>query len=375
LSGDLDCDLLVVGAGPSGCVVAERAASVLGLRVLVVERRPYVAGACHDRVHESGVLIHEHGPHYFRSDDRGLVAYLSRFTKWIPARYEVRSSVDGRLLPFPINLTTLEEFFGVALDAESGRALLAAKALPIGTPRNSEELVLSRVGRELYEAFYLGYTRKQWGRHPRALDAAVCGRIPVRFDRNASYVDAPFQRMPARGYTALFRRMLDHPAIRVRLGVDFRALRDATSPRAVVYTGPLDEYFDCRLGRLPWRSLRFEHRLHEREWVQPCVQINYPGEEPHTRTFEIKHVTGERHPRTVVTTEYPAADGEPYYPVPGPESAATQRAYRALADAEERAGRVFFTGRLATYAYLNSDQAMLAALATFERLKAALAAA
>lgn len=373
MSGDLACDLLVVGAGPSGCVVAERAASVLGLRVLVVERRAHIAGNCFDRVHESGVFIHEYGPHYFRADDDALIAYLSRFTAWTPGDYRVQCRIGSSSYPFPINLTTLERFFGRPLDADGARALLAAKAEPIAEPRNSEEFVLSRVGRELYEAFYLGYTLKQWGRHPRELDASVCGRIPIRFDRDERYVDAPFQKMPARGFTELFRRMLDHPRIRVLLGTDFRDLHEL-EPRAVVHCGPVDEYFEHRCGRLPWRSLRFEHRVYEgEEYRQPCVQINYPGAEPYTRTVEIKHLTGQRHPSTVVTYEYPQATGDPYYPVPGAESAAIYRAYRELAAVEERERRVFFTGRLATYRYLNSDQAMLGALATFERLRAALA--
>lgn len=366
-------DLLIVGAGPSGCVIAERAASLLGLSVLVIDRRGHVAGNCFDHVDGNGVLLHDYGPHYFRASDEALVAYLSRFTDWIPGNYRVRCHLRGELFPFPINLTTLEKFFGTELDEASARALLRDRAERIDNPRNSEELVLSRVGRELYEAFYLGYTTKQWGRHPRELDPSVCGRIPVRFDRDDRYVDAPFQQMPAAGYTAMFRAMLRHPRIEIRLNVDYRDLRRELSPRlATVYCGPLDEYFDHRLGRLPWRSLRFEHRPLEVEYAQPCVQINYPGTELHTRTVEIKHVTAQKLPSTVVTYEYPVAQGDPYYPVPGPESAALFAGYRKLAEAEARERRVFFTGRLASYRYINTDEAMSQALATFERLREAL---
>ncbi len=364
------CDLLVVGAGPSGCVVAERAASELDLHVRILERRPHIAGNCFDHRNADGLLVHDYGPHYFRACDPALVAYLSRFTDWIPGNYRVRALVRGELLPFPINLTTLERFFGRSLTPESAGALLRARAEPIAMPANSEELVLSRVGRELYEAFYLDYTRKQWGRHPSELAPGVCGRVPVRLDRDDRYVDAPFQQMPARGYTALFRRMIDHPRIELRLGVDYRDARKVERPRlATVYCGPLDEYFDHRLGALPWRSLRFEERSFDAEFVQPCVQINYPDERPYTRTVEIKHVTAERHPRTVVTTEFPQAVGDPYYPVPGRESAALQRRYLELAAEEERQRRVFFTGRLAAYRYINTDEAVAAALATFERLR------
>jgi len=367
-------DLLVVGAGPSGCVVAERAAELLGLEVLVIDRRQHLAGNCFDRLHSSGVLIHEYGPHYFRTGSASLVAYLSRFTDWLAADYRVVCEWRGEHYPFPINLTTLEKFFGRELTPSSAAALLKAKALPIAAPANSEEYVLSRVGRELYEAFYLDYTIKQWGRHPRELDPSVCGRIPVRLDRDHRYSDAAFQRMPARGYTEMFRRMLDHPRIQVRLGTDFDDLRRSQPPpRATVYCGPLDEYFDHRFGRLPWRSLHFEHVARDVEFSQPCVQINFPDRRAHTRTVEIKHVTGQRHPATVVTFEYPRAEGEPYYPVPGPESRALYERYRELAQREERERNVYFTGRMATYRYMNSDEAMLLALETFERLRSGLA--
>ena len=366
-------DLFVVGAGPSGCAIAERAASELGLSVLVVERRHHVAGNCHDRVDSNGVLVHDYGPHYFRASDPALVEYLSRFTDWIPGNYRVRCRVGGVDYPFPINLTTLERFFGLELTPETARELLRSQAEPFDPPANSEELVLSRVGRRLYEAFYLGYTLKQWGRHPRELDPSVCGRIPVRFDRDDRYVDAPFQKMPAKGYTALFRAMLDHPRIEVRLGADYRDLRREMAPRlATVYCGPLDEYFERRLGALPWRSLHFEHQALDVEYAQPCVQINFPGDEPYTRTVEIKHVTGQTHPTTVVTREYPRAQGDPYYPVPGPESAALYARYRELAEREEREKKVFFTGRLAAYRYINTDEAVLQALAAFERMRPAL---
>ena len=368
-------DLLVVGAGPSGCVVAERAAELLGLDVLVIDRRKHLAGNCFDRAHSSGVAIHEYGPHYFRTGSASLVAYLTRFTDWLAADYRVVCELRGEHYPFPINLTTLEKFFGLELTPVAAAALLQAKAWPIAAPTNSEEYVLSRVGRELYEAFYLDYTTKQWGRHPRQLDPSVCGRIPVRLNRDHRYTDAPFQKMPARGYTEMFRRMLDHPRIQVRLGTDFDDLRRSLPPprRATVYCGPLDEYFDHRLGRLPWRSLHFEHVARDVELSQPCVQINFPDRRPYTRAVEIKHVTGQRHPATVVTYEFPQAGGEPYYPVPGPESRGLYERYRELAQREEREHKVFFTGRMATYRYMNSDEAMLLALETFERLRGALA--
>ena len=217
-----DVDLLICGAGPAGCVIAERAARILGWKVLIVDRRRHIAGNCHDGPHANGVLVHHYGPHYFRTNDPNLIRYLSEFTDWVPANYEVRAAVGGRLLPFPINLTTLEQFFGRALDAEAAERLLARKRVPCGQPRNSEEFVLSRVGRELYEAFYLPYTLKQWGIHPRDLEPSVCGRIPVRLNRDHRYVDHRFQQMPRQGFTRMFARMLRHRRIRLLLDCDFR---------------------------------------------------------------------------------------------------------------------------------------------------------
>jgi UDP-galactopyranose mutase len=274
------------------------------------------------------------------------------------------------LLPFPINLTTLERFFGRPLDAATAERLLAERRLPIANPANSEEYVLGRVGRELYEAFYLGYTLKQWGVHPRDLDASVCGRVPVRLTRDARYVGQKFQVMPRGGFTRLFSKMLAHPKIRTVLDCDFGEVRDLICPRhATVYCGPVDEYFGCRLGRLPYRSLRFEFRLSRTEWEQPCVQINYPNDFAHTRSVEIKHVTGQRHPETVVSYETPAATGEPFYPVPRKESAALYARYRELANAETARRRVYFCGRLAQYRYFNTDEVIQEALACFQTIR------
>jgi UDP-galactopyranose mutase len=365
-----DVDLLVCGAGPVGCVLAERAAVVLGWKVLVVDKRPHVAGNCHDSRHPTGVLVHNYGPHYFRTNDAALIDYLSRYTDWLPGNYEVRSLVRGHLYPFPINLTTLEQFFGRELDAAAAERLLAERRCPVVKPRNSEEFVLSRVGRELYEAFYLKYTLKQWGLHPRDLEPHVCGRIPVRFNRDGRYVDHRFQLMPRQGFTALFARMLRHRKIRVLLDCPFEEVRRLVRPRrATVYTGPVDEYFGHRLGRLPYRSLRFDFVAYDQEYRQPCVQVNYPDDSPCTRSVEFKHVTRQRHGQTVVSYETPAAAGEPYYPVPTAASARLARGYRELAEAETRRHRVWFCGRLAQYRYFNTDEVIQEALRCFQEIQ------
>ncbi|MFO0928136.1 MAG: UDP-galactopyranose mutase [Gemmataceae bacterium] len=363
-----DVDLLVCGAGPVGCVIAERAASVLGWKVLIVDRRPHLAGNCHDS-YRHGVLTHDYGPHYFRTNDAELLGYLGRFTEWVPARYEVRSLVNGQMLPFPINLNTLERFFGVPLDESAAAELLARLRVDIPAPRNSEELVLSQVGKELFDALYRDYTLKQWGMPAAELEPGVCGRIPVRLTRDDRYVDHRFQVMPRRGFAALFEQMVCHRKIRVLLECDFAEVRGLIRPRvATVYSGPIDAYFGYRLGRLPYRSLAFEFRHHQREFVQPCVQINYPDDRPHTRSVEIKHATGQRCPNTVVSYETPQAAGEPFYPIPTTANQALYRRYQELAAAETATNRVYFCGRLAQYRYFNTDEVIQEALRCFQQI-------
>ena len=363
-------DLLICGAGPVGCTIAERASRVLGWNVLIVDRRLHVAGNCFDTHHHTGVLIHRYGPHYFRTNDLSLVDYLSQFTDWSAANYVVKSQVAGQLYPFPINLTTLEKFFKKKLTPESAERLLESKRQAIAQPKNSEEFVLNRVGRELYEAFYLNYTQKQWLLHPSQLAQSVCGRIPIRLNRDDRYVDHRFQKMPANGFTAMFERMIDHPNIRVLLGCDFHRISEVVKPRmATVYSGPIDAFFDNRFGKLPYRSLQFEFVPYRQEFRQPCVQINYPNEHDYTRTVEIKHVTRQSHPHTVLSYEYPRTTGDPYYPVHTPENLQLYQRYEALAENLTRTQHVYFCGRLAQYRYFNTDEVITEALQCFERIR------
>lgn len=323
-----DFDLVVVGAGPVGCVLAERAASELKWRCLVIDKRNHIAGNCYDVLHPSGLLIHVYGPHYFRTDNDAVINYLSHFTDWIPGHYRVQASVKGALYPFPINLTTMEKYFGRSFTPESARAFLDQERVKIDHPKNSEEFVLSRVGRRLYEDFYLNYTIKQWGIPPKDLDPSVCGRIPVRFDRDDRYVEQKHQVMPKNGYTEMFKKMTASPLITTKLETDYFTVRDRIKPKkALVYCGPIDAFFDYRLGRLGWRSIEFTFKEFNKEFEQPCVQLNYPNEGPHTRSVEIKHVTGQKNPRTVVSYETPRAEGDPYYPIPTPDHARLYRQY------------------------------------------------
>jgi UDP-galactopyranose mutase len=364
-------DVIIAGAGPVGCLMAERFATDLNWKVLLLDKRNHVAGNCFDTYHESGLMIHRYGPHYFRSNNKALIEYLTQFTEWIPGNYIVKSSTNGELYPFPINLLTLGQFFKIAdLDAETAQNLLEEKRAKIDQPANSEEFVLSRVGKEMYEAFYLGYTLKQWSIHPRDLAPSVCGRIPVRLNKDERYVDHEYQLTPAKGFTAMFQKMVDHPNIDLQLETDYDEVKHKIkATKATIYTGPIDEYFDCQLGKLPWRSLEFNFVEKDLEFEQPCVQINYPNEHDYTRTVEIKHVTGQVHPKTVISYEYPKAEGDPYYPIPMEKNQQLYLQYKKLAEQETADHNVFFCGRLAEYKYYNTDEVLELALRTFEKIK------
>jgi UDP-galactopyranose mutase len=358
-------DVVVVGAGFAGSVMAERAASLLDLRVLVVDRRPHIGGNAYDHVDEAGILVHRYGPHIFHTNSAAVSAYLSRFTEWRPYEHRVLARVDGQLVPMPINLDTVNRLYGLELGEADLERWYAARAEPREPVRTSEDVVVGRVGRELYELFFRGYTRKQWGLDPSELDASVAARVPARTNRDDRYFTDRFQAMPLRGYTAMFERMLDHPNIEVRTGVDFRELGAGIRYRTLVYTGPIDEYFDFRFGPLPYRSLEFRFKTLDCSWFQPVATVNEPDEVvPHTRVTEFKHLTGQVHPRTTVVYEYPRAEGDPYYPIPRPANAALYESYRALAEAAD----VVFVGRLATYRYYNMDQVVAQALARFRQL-------
>ena len=362
-------DVMVVGAGFAGAVMAERLANDGGKRVLVVDRRPHIAGNAFDHHDAAGILVHQYGPHIFHTNSAEIVDYLSRFTEWRPYEHRVLADVDGRLVPMPINRTTLNLLYGLDLSTDAQvAAFLAARAEPVEPIRTSADVVIAAVGRDLYETFFQGYTRKQWGMDPSELDKSVTARVPTRTSTDDRYFADRFQAMPLEGYTRMFERMLDHPGIDLLLGVDFAAVRDAYPYDHLVFTGPVDEYFDGCYGRLPYRSLRFEHRTLDTEWHQQVAVVNYPSEAvPYTRVTEYKHLTGQTAARTSLTFEYPSATGDPYYPIPRNENQALYKRYEALAAAEPD---VSFVGRLATYRYYNMDQVVGQALATYRKLAA-----
>lgn len=362
-------DWLIVGAGFAGSVLAERLASQRGERVLVVDRRHHVAGNAYDRYNDDGLLIHQYGPHIFHTNSRPILDHLSQFTKWRPYEHRVVGQVDGMLVPIPINLDTVNKLYGLQLTSEELVDWFAARAEPVETIRTSEDVVVSVVGRELYEKFFQGYTRKQWGLDPSQLDKSITARVPIRTDRDDRYFTDTYQCMPAHGYTRMFEAILDHPKISVMLGTDYRDIEAIIPHRRVIYTGPIDEYFDFRFGKLPYRSLQFDHATLDTEFALPTGTVNYPQTEDFTRISEYKHMTGQVHPKTAITREYPAATGDPYYPILHPDSAAMFKRYEALAAATPD---VWFVGRLATFRYYNMDQVTGQALSTFRRIDEAL---
>jgi UDP-galactopyranose mutase len=363
-------DVMVVGAGFAGAVMAERLAADAGKKVLVVDRRPHIAGNAFDRLDDAGVLIHQYGPHIFHTNSEDIFNYLSRFTEWRPYEHRVLAEVDGMRVPMPINRTTLNMLFGLDLQTEEdAAAFLASRAEPVEVVKTSADVVISAIGRELYAKFFQGYTRKQWGMDPSELDKSVTSRVPTRTNTDDRYFTDQFQAMPLEGYTKMFERMLDHPNIDVLLGVEFGEARAAYPHDHLVFTGPIDEYFGFCHGKLPYRSLQFRHEIVDQEQFQEVAVVNYPDERvPYTRVTEYKHLTGQQNPRTSITYEYPSAEGDPYYPIPRPENQALFKRYEALALAQSD---VTFVGRLATYRYYNMDQVVGQALATYRRLIAA----
>jgi UDP-galactopyranose mutase len=360
-------DYLIVGAGFAGSVLAERLARELNQRVLIVDKRPHIGGNAYDRYDDAGVLIHPYGPHIFHTNSEDIFDYLSQFTEWRPYQHRVLASVDGQLVPMPINLDTINKLYGLNLTSFEVEKFFESVAEKKDEIKTSEDVVVSKVGRELYNKFFRGYTRKQWGLDPSELDASVTARVPTRTNRDDRYFADKFQAMPLHGYTRMFEKMLAHPNIKIMLNTDYREIVDVIPWKHMVYTGPVDAFFDYKYGKLPYRSLRFEHVTVQKDRFQAVGTVNYPNEYGYTRISEFKHITGQEHPAcTSVVYEYPCAEGDPYYPVPRPENAELYKRYEAEAEATRN---VTFVGRLATYKYYNMDQVVGQALATFKKLR------
>ena len=358
-------DYLIVGAGFAGSVLAERLANGSNKKVLICDKRSHIGGNAYDFYNDDGVLIHKYGPHIFHTNSKDVFDYLSKFTEWRNYEHRVLASVDGMLVPMPINLDTINKLYGLNLTSFEVEDFLASLAEPCDEIKTSEDVVVSKVGRELYEKFFRNYTRKQWGLDPSELDASVTSRVPTRTTRDDRYFTDSYQAMPKHGYTRMFERMLDHPNIKVLLNCDYEEISKDIPFRELIYTGPIDAFFNYRYGKLPYRSLEFKHETHDTEQYQTAPVVNYPNEQAFTRITEFKYLTGQEHKKTSIVYEYPQAEGDPYYPVPRKENGELYAKYKTLADARSD---VHFVGRLATYRYYNMDQIVAQALTEYGKM-------
>lgn len=363
-------DVVVVGAGISGLTLANKYANEKDASVLVVEKRDHIGGNCYDYVDDAGVLVPKYGPHYFHTNDKSVWDYVSQFTDWHPYNHRVLSHVDGKLVPVPVNIHTVNTLFNQKIKTESQMKKWMEKNVKVfENPQNGEEACISRVGHVLYEKMFKNYTKKQWDLFPHELDASVLNRIPVRHNFEDRYFTDPYQGMPLNGYTQLFKKMIKNSKIKIKLNTDFDKIKDKVKAKKIFFTGPIDRYFEYKIGeKLQYRSLKFEHESLEQEYFQSHAQINYPGEEKFTRICEPKHATGQRHSWTTIIREYSTWHGEGYYPVVNERNLRIYNKYQNLAKELEKDG-VFFVGRLATYKYINMDQAFKSALDLFNNLE------
>jgi UDP-galactopyranose mutase len=367
--------ILIIGAGLSGATLAERFAAA-GDSVLVLDKRPHLAGNCYDHLdQETGIRVSNYGAHLFHTNSQEVWDYVQRFATWRPYEHQVLVKVDQQLLNLPINLNTINAFFGLKLKtAASMKAFLAKKVAKLPQVISSQDYVLSQVGQELYEVIFENYSQKQWALDPSELDAAVIKRNPVRFNRDNRYFTDRYQALPTEGFSGLVAAMLKHPRIKVQLNTDFFAWRtqhDLSSFGLVFYTGPIDQYFDYEFGHLEYRSLDFHFERHNLTSYQESGAVNYPEiQYPFTRIIEYKHFYPPQQAiqQTIISKEYPTWDGEPYYPVPRQRNHALLERYQAAAHQLREQG-IYFVGRLGTYRYINMDQAIAESLALFKKIE------
>lgn len=358
-------DYLIVGAGFAGAVLAERLATVANKKVLIVDQRNHIGGNAYDYYNKDGILVHKYGPHIFHTNSREVFDYLGKFTPWRPYEHKVLGSVDGQLVPIPINLNTINKLYGLNLCSAQVEEFFEQRAEKIKRIMTSEDVVVSKVGRELYEKFFRGYTRKMWDLDPSELDASVTARVPTRTNKDDRYFTDTYQAMPLHGYTVMFEKMLNHPNIKVMLNTDYKEIVDIIPYKTMIYTGPIDSYFNYCFGKLPYRSLEFKFETIDADKFQETGTVNYPNDQAYTRITDFKYLTGQKHPKTAIVYEYPMAEGDPYYPVPRPENAEVYKKYQQLATSMTN---TYFVGRLATYKYYNMDQVVAQSLTLFKKL-------
>jgi len=355
----IEFDALVVGSGLAGSVVAEQLASD-GKRILIIDKRSHIAGNCYDELDEHGVLVHRYGPHIFHTNSERIFKYLSKFTEWRDFEVKVLASIDGKLLPIPINRTTINQLYNLNLSEAEVAVFLDKVRERKSEIKTSEDLVLNSVGRDLYDKFFKNYIKKQWGRDASEISAEVAARIPTRTNDDDRYFTDTFQAIPSGGYTKMIESIHNHPNIQVKIKTSYSQIIKKIKVKHVVYTGPIDEYFDFIYGRLPYRSLNFGFEyLPNIPEFQSVAVVSYPNDNEYTRITEFKHITGQKHQGTTIVKEYPNSSGDPYYPVPNPINELIYKKYEKLADELED---VTFVGRLAEYRYYNMDQVVGSAI-------------
>jgi UDP-galactopyranose mutase len=358
-------DYLIVGAGFAGSVLAERLATVANKKVLLIDKRNHIGGNTFDFYNDHGILVHKYGPHIFHTNSRDVFDYLSLFTEWRQYEHHVLASVDGQLVPIPINQNTVNTLYGLNLNCSEISDFLKSKAEKRDHIRTSEDVVINAVGKELYEKFFKSYTKKQWGLDPSELDASVTARVPTRTNRDNRYFTDIYQAMPLHGYTRLFENMISHPNVKIMLNTDYTEVQNIIPHKSLIYTGPIDCYFNYCYGKLPYRSIDFKFETLEQEFFQSVGTVNYPITQPYTRITEFKYLTGQKHSKTSIVYEYPKADGDPYYPIPRAENNKMYKKYQLLADTLPN---IYFTGRLGTYKYYNMDQVVAQSLSLFKKI-------
>ncbi len=357
-------DIAIVGAGFSGLTLAERFSS-LGRKVIVVENRDHIGGNAHDYYDGNGIVIHKYGAHIFHTNDKQVYDYLSNFTEWREYIHKTAAYVDGKLVPFPINRKTLEILYGKDALKDGVEAFINSVRENIPQPKNAEENIVSRMGWDIYEKFFRGYTEKQWGRSPAELSPMVTNRIPIRYDDDDRYFSDKYQVMPKNGYDSMFWNMVRKGDFPVLLNTDWHEFENELDYRRLIYTGPIDRFFNYKFGKLPYRSIDFKFTLHKKEHFQPVASVKFSRDFKFTRRIEFKYITGQKHHYTITSEEFPKSDGDPFYPIPAEDAQDLYRKYRQEAD---RLKDVRFVGRLASYRYYNMDQCVAAALTEFRNL-------
>lgn len=364
-------DILIIGAGISGAVLAERYASI-GKKVLIIEKRDHIAGNCYDYVDENGILVSKYGAHLFHTNEEDVWKYVNNFSQWYPWEHKVIAHVDNKMVPVPVNITTVNRLFGTNITTEDEmKDWLNENRTPITNPKNGEEAVLNKIGPVLYDKMFKHYTKKQWDKFPIELDASVLERIPVRTNYDDRYFSDTYQALPKGGYTQLFENILKHHNIDILLETDYFDVKDQYKGyEKLFYTGPVDRFFEFKHSlteKLEYRSINFISETIDAPFFQENSVVNYPGMEvDFTRIIEYKHFGNQISDKTTVVREFTVDEGEPYYPVPNPRNEMIYSKYKAEAD---KLLDVHFVGRLANYKYFNMDQAFKNALDLFDELE------